>query len=257
MDTRRQMGEARYARQVLGAAERAMARAAAVTHEDLKRSLNTVATLTCLAPLIGMLGTVWAISFDTFRGLGAERSIGLAMVAEGLSRSLVPTALGLLIGIQSLWCHRYLRGRLEEFDREMAGASLDLINRLALRFDQFRPARPIEGGSHRVLYLEAYAPELAADTRFERRSYFATGVMLFITWWVEMAAYFEFDLRPLSSAFRAGLGSVVITFCCAGLPVYGVWVSILHRKPATVVPMAASFCFIWSVAGLFVPAIRF
>ncbi len=62
----RQEGDRRYAKQVLGTTEQAMARTAAIAHEELKHGLNTIATLTCLAPFIGVLGTLSAIAFDTF-----------------------------------------------------------------------------------------------------------------------------------------------------------------------------------------------
>ena len=60
-----------YAKQVIRATERAMEHAAMAAHEDLKHGLNTLATITSIAPFIGVFGTVWAIGFDTFRGVGS------------------------------------------------------------------------------------------------------------------------------------------------------------------------------------------
>lgn len=101
-----------------------MGRAAVAVHEDLKQGLNTLATLTCVAPLFGIFGTVYGIALDTFRSLGTEKSVAMASVFEGLSRACVPAALGLLVALQSLWCYRYLLGRLTEFDHEMENESL-------------------------------------------------------------------------------------------------------------------------------------
>ena len=42
-----------------------------------------------------------------------------------------PTGLGLLVGLVSLWCYRYLTGRLSTIDLEMENASLDLLNQLS------------------------------------------------------------------------------------------------------------------------------
>ena len=104
-----------YAKQVIRATERAMGRAAVAAHEDLKHGLNTLATITSIAPFAGIFGTVWGITFDAFRPLGTDKATGMAMCAEGLSRACVPMALGLLVGLQSLWCYRYFRGRLADF----------------------------------------------------------------------------------------------------------------------------------------------
>jgi len=203
-----------------------------------------------------MLGTIRAIAGDTFLGIGTDRASAMGGVADRLSLSLVPTSIGLLIGLQSLWCYKYLRGRLDTFDREMAGAGLQLVNQLAFQLDRLRPERPLADSSNRVPYLETYAPALA-DIRSERRSYAGAGVVLFVTWCIEVAAQFEFDASPLNSALGGGLGWIVLMFCCSCLPAYAIWVDILHRKATGVAPIAATLCFLWCVAGLFVPAMRF
>jgi biopolymer transport protein ExbB/TolQ len=89
-------------KQVLGFTERVMGRTAALVHLDLSNGLNTLATIACLAPFVGMLGTVRAIMMDTFRGLGTEKYTALAIQAKELSLSCVPMAVGLLVGLQSL-----------------------------------------------------------------------------------------------------------------------------------------------------------
>jgi len=149
-----------YAKQLIRATERAMERAAVAAHEDLKRGLNPLATVTSIAPFIGILGTVWAIAFDTFFGLGNSNLNGLVAVAEGLSRACLPSALGLAVGLQSLWCYNYFRGRLEQFDLEMEGGSVKLLNELTLRLGTIRP----------LPYLEKYHVTAPADRRSRRRS---------------------------------------------------------------------------------------
>jgi biopolymer transport protein TolQ len=94
-----------YTKQVYRATERAMERAASAVHADLKHGLNTLATITCVAPFVGLLGTLWAIGFDTFFGIGTDKYTALAMVARGISRACIPTALGLFVGLHSLWAY--------------------------------------------------------------------------------------------------------------------------------------------------------
>lgn len=249
--------DALYAKQVLRATERAMECAAAVAHEDLKQGLNTLATITCIAPLVGMLGTSWELLFDTFRGIGTDRYTGLAMVAEGISLALVPTALGLLVGLLSLWGYRYFRGRLEDFDLEMANTSLALVNQLSRHFGRLRPSSPIEGVSHSLSYLAAYSPDLGAEQRNKRRTASVAVALVLVAWCVQVVAYFELDAVPLNSALSAGVRSVAIMFCFSCLPAYAVWVDLLHRKPTGVALIGAALCLSWCVVGVFFPALRF
>lgn len=119
-----------------------MERAASMAHEDLKQGLITLATIASIAPFVGVLGTLLAIASDTSRGFDGDKDTGLAIAAEGISRACVPTALGLLVGLHSLWAYRYLRGRLADFDLQMADASLGLLKQLAVHFDRPRLAGP-------------------------------------------------------------------------------------------------------------------
>lgn len=257
MVNERKASDVLYAARVFRATERAMGRAASVAHEDLKQGLNTLATIASIAPFVGMLGTLWAIGFDTFFGLGTDKYTALAMVAKGISRACVPTALGLLVGLQSFWAYSYLRDRLADFDREMADAPLSLVNQLALHFGRLRPANPIEGVSHSLPYLEAYSLGLGADRKYERRTALIALMLVLVAWCVQVVAYFGLDAVPLNSAMSAGVRSVVVTFCCSCLPAYAVWVGLLHRKTTGVALIAAALCLSWCAAGLFFPAIRF
>ena len=86
-----------------------MARAAAMAQEDLKSGLNTLATITSTAPLVGVTGTIFAFWFDVFVAVDGEKSALLAALNERISFACVPTALGILVGLQALWIHRYLQ----------------------------------------------------------------------------------------------------------------------------------------------------
>ena len=141
----RKQPEGVYARGALKATERAMARAAAIAHEDLTRGLNTLATITCAAPLVGILGTVCGLLLDTFLGFDGDKSTGLASVAERISRACMPSAFGILIGLQALWAYRYWRGRLADFDGEMATTSMGLINSLVPHLDRLGSGASTQG----------------------------------------------------------------------------------------------------------------
>jgi hypothetical protein len=257
MESDPQPTEGVYAKQVIRATERAMSRAAVAAHEDLKHGLTTLATITSLAPFLGVFGTVWAIGFDTFRGIGMEKSAAMAAVAEGLSRACLPAALGLLVGLQSLWCYRYFRDRLVEFDHEMENASLRLVNQLTLQLGRLSPAGPPEPINRSLPYLEAYSVIAGEDRRCRRHSALAAVALLAVAWCIQMVGYFDYDALPLDSAMRTAFRSVLIIFCCSCLPAYAVWVDLLHRKSAGLALVAATLCLSWCAAGLLFPVLRF
>jgi biopolymer transport protein ExbB/TolQ len=143
-----------------------MERAAVAVHQDLERSLNPLANVTSIGLFIGILGTVWAIAFDTFVGVGIDKLTGLAVVAEGLSRACFPSALGLAVGLQSLWWYSYFRGRLDEFDLDMKGESLRLLNQLTLRLGTASLVGRIDPFNSSVPCLERYRVTAPADRRF-------------------------------------------------------------------------------------------
>ena len=162
-----------------------MGRAAVAAHEDLEHGLNTLATIASIAPFVGVFGTVSGIAFDTFRSVGPEKSVILAMLAEGLSRACLPMALGLLVGLQSLWCYRYFRGRLADFDHKMEDASLKLVNQLTLQLGHLSPASPIEPISQSLPYLETYSVSAGEQRRCWRRSTLAAVELLVLAWGIE------------------------------------------------------------------------
>ena len=96
----------------------------------MKRGVNSLATIASVAPFLGLLITVEGIVFS-FVSCGGEKSTCLAAVVDRLSNAIARTALGLLVGIPSLWCYRYLRGQLEDLDVEMRNAALELANVLS------------------------------------------------------------------------------------------------------------------------------
>lgn len=104
---------------------------AAVVHGELRCGLSGIATVAALAPWVGLFGTVVGVARSLSRGLGGNPASFLGAIANGLSAACVLTALGLLVGLTSLWCYRYLASRLEVFDREMDGACLQLVNQLS------------------------------------------------------------------------------------------------------------------------------
>jgi biopolymer transport protein ExbB len=109
------------------ASKRALDRAEAIVHAELKRGVSSLATIGSTAPFVGLFGTVVGI-IHAFTGISTEKSTGLAAVAGGISEALVTTAIGLFVAIPAVWMFNYFTNRLDAFDVEMGNSSSELID---------------------------------------------------------------------------------------------------------------------------------
>jgi biopolymer transport protein ExbB/biopolymer transport protein TolQ len=109
------------------ASKRALERAEAIVHAELKRGVSALATIGSTAPFVGLFGTVVGI-INAFKGISTEKSTGLGAVAGGISEALVATAIGLFVAIPAVWMFNSFSGRVESFDVEMGNSSSELID---------------------------------------------------------------------------------------------------------------------------------
>ena len=109
------------------ASKRALERAAAIVHAELKRGVSTLATIGSTAPFVGLFGTVVGI-INAFKGISTEKSTGLGAVAGGISEALVTTAIGLFVAIPAVWMFNFFTNKIEAFDVEMDNSSSELID---------------------------------------------------------------------------------------------------------------------------------
>src|SRR5438552_4902862 len=109
------------------ASKRALERAEAIVHAELKRGLGGLATIGSTAPFVGLLGTVAGI-LNAFIGIQNQKATGLAAVAGGIAEALVTTALGLFVAIPAGWMFNYFTNKVEAFDVEMDNSSSELID---------------------------------------------------------------------------------------------------------------------------------
>ncbi len=113
--------------ETIEASKRALERAEAIVHAELKRGLGGLATIGSTAPFVGLFGTVVGI-LNAFRGIATSKATGLAAVAGGISEALVTTAVGLFVAIPAVMMFNYLTGRVEAFDVEMDNSSSELVD---------------------------------------------------------------------------------------------------------------------------------
>jgi len=80
----------------------------------LERHLGTMATLGNIAPLLGLLGTVFGMikAFMAVQELGGR--VNASVLAGGIWEALLTTAYGLVVAIPIVFCHNYLENRMQE-----------------------------------------------------------------------------------------------------------------------------------------------
>ena len=118
--------------EVLDAVRRSIQRATALTSNDLKWGVNTLATIGSSAPFIGLLATIVGV-INAFVGIGSTGSGGIAAVSAGIAEALVGTAFGLVVSIPAVWFYNYLTSRLEYFNVEMNRSSREFVEYVTKR----------------------------------------------------------------------------------------------------------------------------
>jgi len=119
------------------ASKRALERAEAIVHAELKRGLGGLATIGSTAPFVGILGTVIGL-LNAFRKISEQKATGLGAVAGGISEALVTTALGLFVAIPAVMMFNYFTGKVEAFDVEMDNSSSELVDYFLKRTNAVR-----------------------------------------------------------------------------------------------------------------------
>jgi biopolymer transport protein ExbB len=96
-----------------------------VIHE-LERFLSALGTIAGIAPLLGLLGTVFGM-IRTFNSITTTGIGNPATLASGIAEALVATAAGLTVAIPSLICFRMLRRRVDGLVVEMEKEAIKLV----------------------------------------------------------------------------------------------------------------------------------
>ena len=122
------------------ASKRALERAEAIVHAELKRGVSGLATIGSTAPFVGLFGTVVGI-INAFKGISNNKSTGLGAVAGGISEALVTTAIGLFVAIPAVWMYNFFTNKIEAFDVEMGNSSSELIDYFLKRSQRGAGAR--------------------------------------------------------------------------------------------------------------------
>ncbi len=99
--------------------------ASRVIHE-MERYLNALGTIAAMAPLLGLLGTVFGM-IEIFSGFMDSGQANAGQLAGGIGKALVTTAAGLIVAIPAVFFHRYLLRRVEEIVITMEQEAIKLV----------------------------------------------------------------------------------------------------------------------------------
>ncbi len=106
-------------RLLLGMLARGIDRESAAELGRQERGLGWLATLSAVAPFLGLLGTVWGI-MNSFLQLGRQGSATLDVVGPGIAEALITTVCGLAVAIPAVVGFNYFTRRLQAQQTEMA-----------------------------------------------------------------------------------------------------------------------------------------
>lgn len=84
----------------------------------LEKNINFLGTLSAVAPLLGLLGTVIGI-IESFLVIDIGSAGNASMMIPGISKALITTAAGMLVAIPALFAHRYFQRLVQEYITEL------------------------------------------------------------------------------------------------------------------------------------------
>jgi biopolymer transport protein ExbB len=99
-----------------------------------EKNLGVLGTMAAVAPLIGLLGTIWGI-MRAFQDMSSAGSTAPTVVASGVAEALLTTAAGIIIAVPAILAYNHYTRRMnvmltvaENGARSIRAAILDTVN---------------------------------------------------------------------------------------------------------------------------------
>ena len=133
----------------------------------LTSRVTYLADIGAIAPLIGLLGTVFGM-IEAFIEISAGEVQGVRQMglAEGVSKALIATAGGLAISIPALIFYSIFRGRVQKYISELEAAATYFVALLQAQLDRQPHSSPAQHPAQRA--REEYTVPVAAQRVGER-----------------------------------------------------------------------------------------
>jgi biopolymer transport protein ExbB len=110
---------------------------------SLNNRVTYLADIGMIAPLLGLLGTVFGI-IHSFGALGSDiGSARYVALSRGISEALVNTSAGLAIGIPAMIFYAFFRGRAQKLISELEAASTHVLALLSLQYGKRAERSPV------------------------------------------------------------------------------------------------------------------
>lgn len=84
----------------------------------LEKNINFLGTISAIAPLLGLLGTVIGI-IESFLMIDVGSNVSPTLMIPGISKALITTAMGMVVAIPALIAYRYLQRVVQEYIAEL------------------------------------------------------------------------------------------------------------------------------------------
>jgi biopolymer transport protein ExbB len=120
------LSNSRHGREVM---KDSMEAAASQVLHELERYLGVLGTIAAIAPLLGLLGTVFGM-IKVFTAIMLEGTGNAAVLAGGISEALITTAAGLTVAIPAMILHRYFERLVDTFMVSMEQDATKLVDAL-------------------------------------------------------------------------------------------------------------------------------
>lgn len=137
----------RQAKQGRAAVEKAIDDVGSREADKMKRSLRPLRNIALVAPLMGLLGTVYGM-IDAFQKTSMSGGTAkTAMLATGIYEALVTTATGLTIAIPVLLFYQFLLGRVDRLIDDIDEAGTEFVHAYSETSATDKPAKGKAGAS--------------------------------------------------------------------------------------------------------------
>jgi len=93
----------------------------------LERNMGILATAAQIAPLLGLLGTVWGMRFVLLAIKQTAPLVGAADLAGGMWQALLSTVAGLIVAVLSFVAYNFLVGRVDAILLDVERAANEIL----------------------------------------------------------------------------------------------------------------------------------
>lgn len=212
-----------------------MNRAVAQSHIELGRGLTSLATISTIAPWLGIFATVDGI-IGSFRGVTGDRTSAMAALAGFLSEAIWPAAMGLAVGILAFVIHRVLNQQLAILKQQTLLLEAEFTSLLSGCHGNWQCA-PDE-----TLQFKGFPWTTQGNTHPV-----AALVLLTFAWLTQSLAYvLHHGYNPEWAFFRSAW-YIAFLFNIGIFPVCAIWIGALGRSRELASLLTAAMCLIWSI----------